>query len=370
MLHSDEVGGAGDEDLAAAAAVFGLRSMEQQPPAVEPVREQRRVLVVGAPDDPVPLDGDEVLGEREVDGRPRRAVRGAGDHPAVELVDPDDAGILETPLLARDAGAGGEERLGIDRPAVDSVRGAGDGEVRDPTQVFDPGEQHGLVLERGGGRVEDGVRRIGPLLRAEDRIAGMALEELPHRCGGRDASCRRLLEGVVRIGARTPGGVEQQSRAMERERRLGALVAVQRLAAEAVAAAAGREVVERQVEAVASEKPLERAPRANAVLGLVRDGERHELRLDEGGSVERLLVAVTGGGLARGGVRRDPGRRRKSSCEAALVAEPPQRLEAELDQVVAPERGRSSQERLRQARVVVAQIVLEPAASRPPAVVR
>ena len=46
--------------------------------------------------------------------------------------------------------------------------------------------------------------------------------------------------------------------------------------------------------------------------------------------------------------------------QAALVAEPPQRLEAELDQIVAAERGGSSQERLRQARVVVAQIVLEP----------
>ena len=127
---------------------------------------------------------------------------------------------------------------------------------------------------------------------------------------------------------------------MERERRLGALVAVQRLAAEAVAAAAGREVVERQVQAVASEEPLERVARANAVLGLVRDRERHELGLDERGRVERLLVAVAGGRLlaAASAVARQA---QEVVLQAALVAEPAQRLEAELDQVVAAERGGS-----------------------------
>ena len=53
---------------------------------------------------------------------------------------------------------------------------------------------------------------------------------------------------------------------MERERRLGAFVLVERLAPEPVAAAAGREVVERLLQIVASEEPLERSRRPDAVL--------------------------------------------------------------------------------------------------------
>ena len=85
---------------------------------------------------------------------------------------------------------------------------------------------------------------------------------------------------------------------MEGERRFGAFVHVDRFGAEPVAAAAGREVVERLLQAVASEEPLERARRSDAVLGLVRDCERGELGLDEPCRIERLLVAVTRCGLA------------------------------------------------------------------------
>ena len=81
------------------------------------------------PDDAVALDRGEVLGRGEIDRRPRRAVGGARDHPAVELGDPDDTGVFESPLLAVDAGRGGQQRLGVDRPTVDAVGGAGDGEM-------------------------------------------------------------------------------------------------------------------------------------------------------------------------------------------------------------------------------------------------
>ena len=78
---------------------------------------------------------------------------------------------------------------------------------------------------------------------------------------------------------------------MDRERRLGALVVVRRLLAEPVTAAAGREVVQRLVEPVAAEEPVERPLRTQTVLGVAGDGERGQLRRDEGGGVERLLVA-------------------------------------------------------------------------------
>src|SRR5689334_21054274 len=52
---------------------------------------------------------------------------------------------------------------------------------------------------------------------------------------------------------RQSGGVERKLRAMKRERRLGPFVAVDGFVAETVAAASGREVVERPVEPVASQ---------------------------------------------------------------------------------------------------------------------
>jgi hypothetical protein len=126
-------------------SVFGR--WKQDPPAVHALREQRRVLVLGSPDDPAPLDGREVFGGREIDGRPGRTVRGAGDHPALELVDPDDAGSSKPHCSRSRCPLRGEQRLGVDRPAVDPVRRAGDGEVRDAGEIFDPREQDGLAVD-------------------------------------------------------------------------------------------------------------------------------------------------------------------------------------------------------------------------------
>ena len=81
---------------------------------------------------------------------------------------------------------------------------------------------------------------------------------------------------------------------VERERRLGALVVVQRVAAEPVATAACREVVERLLQTVAPKEPLERANRPDSVLGFVGDSEGAQLGFDERSGVERLLVAGPG----------------------------------------------------------------------------
>ena len=84
----------------------------------------------------------------------------------------------------------------------------------------------------------------------------MTLEELVAR------PSRRLRPGLAPSWAGERGSVEQQLRAVEGKRRLRALVRVQVVLTEAVAAASGREVVERTIEAVATEEPVERAPRA------------------------------------------------------------------------------------------------------------
>ena len=109
---------------------------------------------------------------------PRGAVDGAGDDPALELRDEDDAGVLEAPLLALDPVGRGEQRLRVDRPAVDPVARPGDREVRETGQVLDAGEKHGRAVELRCGGVERGVDRIRPVLRCQDRIGRVAIEEL------------------------------------------------------------------------------------------------------------------------------------------------------------------------------------------------
>ena len=86
---------------------------------------------------------------------------------------------------------------------------------------------------------------------------------------------------------------------MEGERRLGALVPVRRLGAEPVAAATGGEVVERSLQAVAPQEPLEGADRPATVTGIARDGVGSQFGLDESRHVERLLVTAAVRGLAR-----------------------------------------------------------------------
>ena len=161
----------------------------------------------------------------------------------------------------------------------------------------------------------------------------MPREELAPSC----AVMRPFSPGAAAEDARQAGGVEHELCAVERERRLGAFVLVHVALAETVAATAGREVVERPAETVASEEPLEGALRAGAVLGIAGDDERGELCLDEGRRVERLLVA----GARRGLVRAAPfvaGEPQEPVREPALVAEPGERLQAGGDRVLAPER--------------------------------
>ena len=127
---------------------------------------------------PMALDRAEVLRGREIDGGAARAVRGARDHPRLELRHPDDARILEAPLLALDSRLRSQERLAVDLPAVDAVRRAGHGQMRDTRQPLDPRQQHRLAVDDGGARVEHDVHRIGPVRRLEDRIRCASLEEL------------------------------------------------------------------------------------------------------------------------------------------------------------------------------------------------
>ena len=140
------------------------------------------------------------------------------------------------------------------------------------------------------------------------------------------------------------------------ERRLGALVVVRRLLAEPVAAAAGREVVQRPVEPVAAEEPVERLLRAQPVLRVAGDGERGQLGLDERRRVERLLVAAAGRRLVAARGRR--GRSAAASPSARPDSSPSQRSDSRPVCVrsSASERDAADDQRVREARVVVGEL--------------
>ena len=125
----------------------------------------------------------------------------------------------------------------------------------------------------------------------------------------KSSSAVTLQRGSTRgrsVGCPDAGGVEEERGVVEGERRLGAFVVVQRIVAEPVAAAARREVVERLLQAVAAQEPLERANRSSSMLGLVSDSEGNQLRFDERRGVERLLIAGARRGLATPAGRGDP----------------------------------------------------------------
>src|SRR5581483_12053304 len=113
------------------------------------------------------------------------------------------------------------------------------------------------------------------------------------------------------------------------------------------------------VETVAPEEPLERAPCPDAVLGVVGDRKGGQLGLDERGGIEGLLVARARSRFAVLSTVM-AGKPEHVACETALVAQPAQRIQASLDHVVASERVSSGDERLGEARVVVAELALEP----------
>src|SRR6478752_9624671 len=179
------------------------------------------------------------------------------------------------------------------------------------------------------------------------------------QCGVRTARACSCRSGFA-IGCPHAGRVEEQRRVVEGERRLGAFIVVQLLSPEPVAAAARREVVERLLQAVAAQEPLECSNCPDAVLGVVSDSEGTQLGFDERGGVERLLVAGAWRRLASAAavVPRKPER---VLVEPALVAEPAQRLERTLGELRPVESVRTDEECLRQPRVVVAELILEPA---------
>ena len=190
-----------------------------------------------------------------------------------------------------------------------------------------------------------------------DRIGFAALRWKSSRVRRHTAAFTRAAEPACDDGKAC--SVQKKLGAMKGERRFGTLVGVDVVASEPVAAAAGREVVQGPVEPVPPEKPVECAVCPGAVLGISRYQVGSELRFDNRGCVERLFVA----GAGRGSVpvpAQMTGKAQDAVRQPALVAEPVQRLEARCYLGLASQSRRPDDQSMWQARIVIAERVLEP----------
>ena len=227
----------------------------------------------------------EVLRRREEDGRAGRAVGGAGDHPAVELVDPDDARVLEAPLLARRSrpvrAAARDRSTSRRRRRASGRRRGARSLVRSSTRAsrtVSPSTIAAAGLKTAlTGYGQSSAVRIG--LAGCRAKSSAALTPLPVRAPARQRrpECRPRRAGARRDGARaSTRRLRSRSAPRCRARRCSRRWRSRR------AVSAGCCV----------RGTTRRRGSPGAVLGIARDGVRGQLGLDEGGGVERLLVTA------------------------------------------------------------------------------
>ena len=155
--------------------------MKENPLSVDPLGQHSRVLVFRLADDSDPLDRPEICRRGEIDGRAARAVRRACDQPTLELGHPHCAWVFEAPLLALDPVGRRKQRHRIDRPSTQAVSRARNAEMGDSSTILDAREHDGFTVDERRRGVEDGVDRLAPIGRSQDRVAGMAPEHLVAR---------------------------------------------------------------------------------------------------------------------------------------------------------------------------------------------
>ena len=256
---ADQVGGARERGSRRGAAEAGRRPVEEDPLPVDAVGQERGVLVVrvdrrsrGAR----PIAKSSVVAR--IDGRTGRPVGGAGDHPAVELLDPDGARVLEAPLLALDARRRREQRLRVDRqPSIPFAERATE-RCEIPRQILDPASRTVSPSTTRRSRVEDGVDGIGPVLAVRTGLAGCRRKSSRSRAAGtplrRHAAVPRACAADA---AGKPAASSSSAARWNASVDSAPSIVVGRLLAQPVAAAAGGEVVQRPTEAVAAEEPVE-----------------------------------------------------------------------------------------------------------------
>jgi len=174
-----QVGGKRDPDMCRTRSGHG--PMNDGPVTSETPREQSGVLVLRRQDQAVVVEVLEVAGKRQRDTGAAFGKRRVDHAVAIQLRDPGDPGILDSPQLLRPlfpVGQQGGPR--VDSPVRDAIRRTGGAEVRQTPAVLGPYQQEDLagIDETDRTRIEDGVDRIGPVLGLQNRVAVKAPEQL------------------------------------------------------------------------------------------------------------------------------------------------------------------------------------------------
>ncbi len=155
------------------------RPMNQCPTAADSARQQSRVLIFRRHDDAESLKAPEVFGQRQRDSGTAARKRCVRHRILFEFRNVGDARIFDAPDLFRELARIRQQRwLGIDAPSVDSIGGTRGAQMRQAAPVFHAAKQQRIsVWQPYSPGVEDAVDRIGPVVPAQDRIAGIAREQ-------------------------------------------------------------------------------------------------------------------------------------------------------------------------------------------------
>ena len=202
--------------------------------------------------------------------------------------------------------AGCEQRLRVDRPAVDAVRGARDGEVRDPAS----GPRRGRAgrscrRPRAAAGLKTALTGYGQSSAVRIGLAGWRWKSSRGRHAARRRS--RVPRRAGRPAARPRRAAARRGGTRASTRRLRCRSSSRRRARRCSRRSRSRTAVGARRLRPRNQSNARCA--RSAVLGIAGDGERGELGLDERGGVERLLVAA-----AREPARRDAGRGGRSAA--------------------------------------------------------
>ena len=148
-------------------------AVNQSPPAVNPSRQQRRVLILRRHDDAEPLKALEIPGQRQGDSWTASRKRRVRYSVLLEFRDVSDAGIFDAPYLFRIVvGVCRQRRFGVDSPSVNAIGGSRGAQVRQASPVFHPAEQQSIAVgQTDRSCVKDAVDRIRPVALRQDRVA-------------------------------------------------------------------------------------------------------------------------------------------------------------------------------------------------------
>ena len=172
--------------------------------------------------------------------------------------------------------AGHQGRFAINLPSIHAVYRARGAKMRQSAPVFDATQQQrGSILQQGRARIEHAVDGIRPMLTGQDRVAGMPQKQwrvviafdIRKRCFGSSHESSSAFSDFCR---------ERISNSAIRNDKRGfrSLILIGAVGMQAVPATAGFRIVERKLQIVIAQEPVESRPGLSAPAIVSRSRDR------------------------------------------------------------------------------------------------